>query len=250
MAIQKTRGFVLRREDIRETSILLTVYTEDFGKIRLISKGVRSPEQRFISAYELCALNDIVFYEKRTKSYYLLSQCELIDYFPEVRESLDRLAYATYFAELVDTTTAMGESNRDIYGLLFDCMTFLSGTASPKRVARIFEIKLLSLLGLMPQLRSCAHCGKELTNLRARFSVVSGGILCESCFHVDKSAQPIVAGAANFISHIEQTPFEKTKRVKVTKRVGFEVERLLKNFLRYHLDNRLRTMEFIGKVNV
>ena len=69
MSIQKTRSFILNREDIRETSVLLTAYTEDFGKIRLISKGVRSPEQKFISAYELFALDDIVFYEKKKKDF-------------------------------------------------------------------------------------------------------------------------------------------------------------------------------------
>ena len=68
MAIQKTQGFVLRRDDLRETSVILTVYTRDFGKLKLITKGVRSPEQRSLSSYELFALDEIVFYEKRKKN--------------------------------------------------------------------------------------------------------------------------------------------------------------------------------------
>src|SRR4030042_2224165 len=102
MSIQKTRGFVLRREDVRETSVLLTVYTRDFGKLKLISKGARSPDQRFASSYELFALDDIVFYERKKKGFFLLSQCELVSFFPEVSGSLDRICYATYFIELLD----------------------------------------------------------------------------------------------------------------------------------------------------
>ena len=88
MAIQKSQAIVLKREEVRETSILLTVYTKDFGKLKLISKGVRSPEQKFISAYELLALCDIVFYERKRKGYLLLSQCELVDFFPKISKSL------------------------------------------------------------------------------------------------------------------------------------------------------------------
>ena len=85
MALQKTQGVVLKREDIRETSVILTLYTRDFGKLNFISKGVRKPEEKFISAYELFALDNIVFYERKKKDLFLLSQCELINFFPNTK---------------------------------------------------------------------------------------------------------------------------------------------------------------------
>jgi len=250
MAIQKTQGFVLRREDIRETSILLTAYTLDFGKIKLISKGVRSPDQRFISAYEIFALCDLVFYEKKKSDFFFLSQCELIEFFPKVRESLEKLSYAVYFSELLNSVTPMGEANRDLYRLMLDCLSLISGKASPKRVARIFEIKLLSILGFMPSITQCVGCGSAYEKKIARFSISSGGVLCEKCFNKDKAARGVLAGSINFISHIESMPFDRVKNIKVARRVGSEVERLLKDFINYHLDIRLRSMEFIRKAGI
>ena len=250
MAVQKTKGFILRREDVRETSVLLTLYTRDFGKLRLVSKGVRSPEQRFVSAYELFALDEIVFYEKKRRNFFLLSQCELVSFFPEARESLDRLSYATYFVELLDRVTTIGDKNYRLYELLLNSLELISTSASPKRVARIFEIKLLSILGFMPRLKSCTSCGKDLKDERVRFSLSSGGVLCERCFAKDRKARPILRGTINFISHIEKLPFDKIKHIKVAKGVGTEVERLLKSFINYHLDIRLKSMEFIGKVGL
>ena len=250
MAVQKTRGFILRREDVRETSIILTAYTRDFGKLQLISKGVRSPEQRFVSAYELFALCDIVFYERKKKSLFLLSQCELVEYFPKIRSSLARLSYAVYFAELVNSVTEVGDKNTALFDLLGESLKFLSGNASPKRAARIFEIKLLSLLGFMPVLGSCVNCASKIENKKARFSLSSGGVLCESCFARDKNAKPVLAGTLNFISHIEKLPFTRIARIKVTTRVGREVERLLKCFIRYHLEARPRSLEFMSKIGV
>lgn len=250
MAVEKTRGFILTREEIGETSLLLTVYTRDFGKLKLISKGVRTPGEKFISAYELFALDDIVFYERKKKGFYLLSQCELINFFPEVREALDRLSYAIYFVELLNSVTQAGDENFKLYELLLNCLELLSGRASPKRVTRIFEIRLLTLLGLMPRLKSCVNCGRVSEKGRARFSLSSGGVLCERCFARDRKAGPLLAGTINFISDIENLPFDRIKRIKVTKRVGGEVERLLKSFINYHLDIRPKSMAFMEKIGV
>ncbi|MCQ9206818.1 MAG: DNA repair protein RecO [Omnitrophica bacterium] len=248
MPIQKTRGFILQRVDIRETSVALHVYTRDFGKIKLISKGVRSPEHRFVSAYELFALDEIVFYEKKKRDYFLLSQCELLEYFHGIRATLPRISYASYFVELLNFVTQPGEKNEALYELLRNSLTLLSGTASPKRVARIFEIKLLSILGHMPRLKSCASCGKKPENQRTRFSLVRGGVLCENCFGSDKRALPVLAGTVNFISHIESLPFDKITHIKVAKGVGLEVERLLGSFINYHLNVKLKSAEFIAKI--
>ena len=250
MAIQKTLGFVLRREDVRETSVLLTVYTRDFGKLRLISKGVRSPDQRFISAYELFALDDIVFYEKKKKGALFLSQCELVEFFPKVRESLERLSYATYFVEFLNFVTEPQDKNALLFELLENCIRLLSSSASPKRVARIFEIKLLSQLGFMPRLKSCANCDKSLEKAKVRFSFSSGGVLCENCFAKDRKARPILQGTVNFLTHIEDLPFDRIKNIKVARPVGREVESLLKSFITYHLDIRLKTRSFIEKIGI
>ena len=250
MAIHKTRGFILRRDDIRETSILLTVYSRDFGKLKLISKGVRSPEQRFVSAYELFALDEIVFYEKKKKNLFLLSQCELVNFFPKIRESLKRISYASYFIELLDAVTPFGEKSAALYELLLKSILLLSTDASPKRVARIFEIKLLSILGLMPELTLCCECGRGLKNERIRFSLSRGGVLCESCSQKDRGARPALAGTINFISHIANVPFDRIKHVKVSKMVGSEVEKFLTGFINYHLDVRLKTKEFMAKIGV
>ncbi|MFH1594081.1 MAG: DNA repair protein RecO [Candidatus Omnitrophota bacterium] len=250
MAIQKCLAFVLKREEVRETSILLTVYTEEFGKLKLISKGVRSPEQRFISPYEIYSLIEIVFYERKKRGYFLLSQCELIDFFPGIRESLERISYATYFIELLNGVSSLGDKNTKLFDLLSNSLQFLSSKASPKRVARIFEIKLLSVLGLMPRIKTCVNCDEKPQSGIERFSLAMGGILCSKCFNADTKARPMLRGTVNFITHIENLPFEKVKHIKVATRVGIEVEDVLKNFIYYHLDIRPKSRMFIEKIGV
>ncbi|MDD5135723.1 MAG: DNA repair protein RecO, partial [Candidatus Omnitrophica bacterium] len=116
MAIQKTEGILLRRQDLRETSLILTFYTKDFGKIKGIVRGVRGPRSACGGAnMEIFAHDEVVFYERRRSDIFTISQCDLLDYFAPARESLERLSYASYLVELLDSVTALGDKNEEAF---------------------------------------------------------------------------------------------------------------------------------------
>lgn len=249
MAIQKTDAIVLRRQDVRETSLALTFYTRDFGKIKGLLRGVRGSraESWGLGALEILSYDDIVFYEPKKGDVSTVSQCDLKEFFGHMRGALDRLAYAAYIAELLDSVTDLYDPNAEVFELLLNSLNLMNGQSSPKRVARIFEIKLLHLLGLMPTLELCANCGVKVGE-SAKFSVRHGGLICKDCLGSDLNARPMMAGTARFIEHIRKFPFEKLERVKVSEAVGKELEAALRKFLDYHIERRLKTLDFLKEV--
>lgn len=248
MAIQKSEGIVLRRQDIRETSLILTIFTRDFGKIKGIVRGVRGPRACLGGgSLEILAYDEVVFYERKRGDVYTVSQCDLIDYFDPIRAYLDRLAYAAYIVELLDSVTALGDKNSEVFELLLNSLRLLSGESSAKRVARIFEIKLLHLLGLMPSLDICANCGRSVDS-GAKFSFRHGGLICKACLGTDKDSRLILQGTAKFIEHIRNSPFERVARIKVSVQVGKELEGILRRFLDYHIERRLKTVQFLKEI--
>jgi DNA repair protein RecO (recombination protein O) len=250
MAIQKTDAIVLRRQDLRETSLVLTFYTRSFGKVKGLLRGVRGSraEGWGMGALEILSYDDIVFYERKKTDVSTVSQCDLKEFFGRIRGSLDRLAYASYIAELLDSVTDLYEKNEEVFELLLSSLRLMNGESSPRRAARIFEIKLLDLLGLMPTLTSCANCGSKVDGA-ARFSVRHGGVICKSCVGSDQNATVVMAGTVKFIEHIWNFPFEKLERVKVSESVGKELESVLRRFLDYHIERRLRTIKFIKEIS-
>ncbi|MBI5123803.1 MAG: DNA repair protein RecO [Candidatus Omnitrophica bacterium] len=248
MAIQKSEGIVLGRQDLRETSLITTFYTKDFGKIKGIVRGVRGPHAQYGGgSLEIFAHDEVVFYERKKSDIYTISQCDLIDYFNPVRESLDRLVFATYMIELLDSVTSLADKNSEVFELLLNSLKLLSGQSSAKRVTRIFEIKLLHLLGLMPTMELCANCSGKIDS-NAKFSFRNGGVICKNCLSTDKEASHILAGTVKFIEHIRNSPFEKVARVKVSSMVGEELEKILRKFLDYHIERRLKTVDFLKEV--
>jgi len=248
MAIQKSTGILLARQNLRETSIILTFYTPDFGKIKGIVRGVRGPLGRYGGgSLEIFAYDELVFYERRKSDIYTVSQCDLIDFFSPIREDLTRLAYAAYMVELLDSVTALADPNRDAFELLLNSLRMLAGESSAKRVARIFEIKLLNLLGLMPALDACVTCAKAL-GADSRFSFRHGGLICSACLKTDADSHSIMPGTVRFIEHVRGVEFEKVSRIKVSAEVGKELEAILRKFLDYHIERRLKAVKFLTEI--
>jgi len=248
--IQTTEAILLKKQDLRETSLFLTFYTRGSGKIYGVMKGVRGQKGQYSASPQIFSLNEIVFYERKTKDIFIVSQCELREFYGGIRESLEKTSYAVYFIELVNSLTPICEKNEDMFGLLAGCLGLLNGSASPKRVARIFEIKLLSILGLMPQLNSCVICGNSKLGKNVLFSFKHGGVVCEACAAKERDGIAISIGTAHFIEHINRSDWEMIPRIKVSSDVGREVEGLLARFFNYHLHLKPKSLDFIRKVLV
>jgi DNA repair protein RecO (recombination protein O) len=247
VAIQKTEGIVLRNQDLRETSCIVTFYTKDYGKIKGVIKGVRGPRpQQFLNP-QLFTLNEIVFYERKRGDFCTVSQWDLTDFFHLIRNDLRKTAYAAYFIELLDYFTPIHDKNEKAFEVLLKSLSFLSGPASEKRVARVYEIKIMDVLGLMPSFDGCAGCSGSSPG-EYSFDIKAGGLLCSKCSAGQYGLTDISKGTVNFIRHVKKTEFPLVERIKVSDGVGREVEGLLRKFVDFHLERRLKSLEFLGKI--
>lgn len=248
--IHKTEAVLLKKQDLRETSLFLTFYTKASGKIYGVMKGVRGQKGQYGASPQIFSLNEIVFYERKDKDVFMVSQCELKDFFGAIRESLEKTSYASYFIELISSLTPVCEKNEKMFELLVNSLRLLCGPASARRVARIFEIKLLALLGLMPRLEACVVCGGPVSDSKTRFSFKNGGLLCGRCSLKERDGVPISTGTINFIGHINRSDWGRVPRIKVSLDVGQQVEGLLCRFFEYHLNLRPKSLDFMKKTGI
>ncbi|MGE5307595.1 MAG: DNA repair protein RecO, partial [Deltaproteobacteria bacterium] len=158
MAIITTEALVLRRWELRETSLLVNFFTRDNGKISGELKGIRADTRKFGSSVDIFTLNDIVFYQKRNSSVHLVSQCDLKEGYPAIRVDLRRIAMASLVCELLDGVMAPEDSNPDVFRLALDALGELAVNPAPDKILAIFKIKMLSLSGFKPHLDSCVSC--------------------------------------------------------------------------------------------
>ncbi|MDD3089058.1 MAG: DNA repair protein RecO [Candidatus Omnitrophica bacterium] len=245
MSAFNAQGIILRRFLLRETSYILVVFTREFGKIKGVLKGVRAPYPQFAGNFEIFTECSLQFYRKKKSNMDLITQCESLDFFLPVRKDIERLTYANYFIELVDNVTAANDPNERLYDSLAGSLRLLGTESSPKRASRIFELKILSALGLTPQVEACVLCG-ALAQTGAVFSAALGGLVCSECSNrAVEGSMPISLGAVNFMSKIIGCDMEKASRIKVSGQVGRETQEALASFLEYHVGRASRSMSFL-----
>jgi len=247
MPALSAEGIILRKYFLRETSYILVVFTREFGKIRGVLKGARNPYPQFAGNFELFAKCDLLFYKKKKKNMDLITRCEASEFFLPVRKDIERLTYACYFIELIDAVTHDYDVNGQLYQILVEGMRLLETEASPKRTARIFELKLVDAVGFGPQLEECVRCssseGKDFY-----FSINAGGIVCRECIKQKDIYLKISPGTLNFLRKIRGMPFSKTARIKVSRDVGKETEVSLKKFIQYYIGRQAKSMKFLEEI--
>ncbi len=247
MAAETTLAYVLRTQDYRDTSLLATFYTLGHGKVKAIIKGGRDAKFRMGSTLEPFSLNEILIYKRRRGGdLHMVTGADLIDRFEPVRRDLEKLGTASYFMELLDQM-AEAEAHPEVFYLISDALKFLADGHSPKRTARIFEVKLLKALGFMPELGQCVHCGsKEFEEIY--FAVGSGGIVCGKCRSAEAPLVMIPKGVISFLEQAMKRTFQELGPFKVNQEVGEKLERMMRQFLNHHLAYAPKSLLFLDKV--
>lgn len=249
MSIDRARGIVLNRRDLRETSIIADFYTKEFGKISGILKGIRTEPEKFASNLEPFSLNEIIFYRKTNSNLHLVSQADKLDNFTCIRQSIERTSSAGFMAELINSIMQPEDKNEEIFNLALASLKELETSHNPEKIATIFKIKILSLSGFKPHFDSCVCCMDKITG-QSKFSLSLGGLLCPHCMPKDPGSRWIFRGTIATVLHIERNSFAGSLNLGMNPQIKKELDLILNSFLNFHLGHELKSQKLINKLEV
>jgi len=247
VAIHKTEAIVLKGFNFRETSLIVDLYTRDFGKISGLLKGIRTDPAKFASNLDLFSYNDVIFYQKINSSLHLVSQVDKKDGFDAVRRDITKAGVASFMMELLSALMPVEDKNEDVFNLSLACLNELGGINYPEKIMTIFKIKMLSLSGFKPHFDSCVSCGDKVMG-ESRFSLVLGGLLCQGCSCKDPASRSIYRGTVASILHIERNDVKSNLNLGMNPQIKKELEFILNAFLNFHLEKELKSQRVLQKI--
>ena len=179
----QTEALVLKTVDFSESSLVLTLLTREYGKIRALAKGGRRLKNPFESALDLMSHILVTYIPKRGDVLDLLTESKLVRRFRPTRENYGGMYAGLYLIELLNEMTIEQEPVPELFDVTVEALTQLIDGKSVMPVVMRFEWQLLELTGHFPSLDFCVHCDAAIDHnaRRIAFAHLDGGVVCPDC---------------------------------------------------------------------
>lgn len=247
MASEKTQAIVLRVVDFSETSCVLTLFTEHFGKVGALAKGARRPKGPFEGALDLLALIRIVFLRKSSDALDLLTEAKLQRRFRSAQRDLSRLYAGYYVAELLAELTDNGDPHPELFALADETLLALDDGREVAPAVLRFEVHALRLLGHLPSLDECVGCGQSVTvEGRVPFGLVVGGVLCPKCRPGQRQVVSVTSAAIETLRRFAQTNGSAAE-LQLDDKIRGELRGVWNNYLAHLIGHKPRMHEYLGQ---
>ncbi len=195
MARERTvvKGIVLRAVDTKESDRILTILTPH-GKLPVVAKRARSRKSRVTACTQLLAYAEFTLSESHGWQY--LAEGSTLELFDGVRQDIELLSLASYFAELTEAVAPENVESGEVLSLLLNALYALGTLKRPQaQVKAAFELRLMGLTGFEPLADACACCGNPEPEEPA-LDVREGIVCCKRCGRGGRGLlMPLSAGA-------------------------------------------------------
>ncbi len=250
MPLYRTEGICLRSYELKEADRIVVLLTRDQGKVRAVAKGVRRPGSRLAGSLLPFTHSRLLLHRGRELD--KVVQCEAVFGFRALREELERMAAASYLAELADGFLGEKDPNAGLFPSFLASLHLLAGHPDLRHALVLVQGLLLASLGYRPELDICVHCGADLEE--GREAVVyhpgEGGVLCGRCGSERKGrgTMTISRGAWQTLRRLWATDPGRLTMLRPGKAVRGEMETLLRATMIHRLERRPKTLDFLDLV--
>lgn len=180
MVSYRDKGVVLRTQKLGEADRIITILTQNHGRVRAVAKGVRKATSRWGARLEPLNLVDIQFHEGRSLD--TVTQAETVAAYGATAAA----DYAMWTAgqAMVETAERLtpedGEPALQQFLLLAGGLrTLVEGEHEPGLVLDAYLVRSMSVAGWGSSFMDCARC--DARGPHRYFSISAGGALCPDC---------------------------------------------------------------------
>ncbi len=172
------RGLVLREVKYKESSKILTVLTEEEGKLTVEARGALRKGSRYAAAAQQLTFSELTLFENRGR--HTLTEGAVLEDFAPLRERFEDFALGSYFAELLEAVSDEDSPDAAVLRLGLNALFALSRQLYPsEHIKAVFELRLLCLAGFAPEVSRCVVCGRS--DVAAPRLSLAGGVHCAAC---------------------------------------------------------------------
>lgn len=235
--IIRTAAVVLRAFRYGETSLIVTLFTRDRGKVSVLAKGARRPKSRFGAVLQPTSLIQAVYSFRTTRTLQTLREASYEIRFRHLGEDLNRITAGLRMVELVQALLQDEEPHEGVFHLLATSLQALDGTPGrPELALFYFEMRLAGLLGFAPQFTR-----EAVASLPDEGGVVTLGTGAIAPAGAGLPGRRASRTALRAFSIVARADLRDVLRMQIDDDTSDELARLVEDYLQYHTEEAYPT---------
>ncbi|EEX75453.1 DNA repair protein RecO [Leptotrichia hofstadii] len=123
MKIIKTNCIVLKKKEMKEADLQVTLFSKDYGKIMATAYGIRKSNKR--NVVSLNPLNEVEITLSQKNNYYVVKEVEIIKNFNSIIKNINKLEISLYVLDSIDKIYYMTNENGDFFDKLVEILAFI-----------------------------------------------------------------------------------------------------------------------------
>src|SRR4051812_27976504 len=205
MPLHQSDSIILKTYPLGEADRIVAFFTRDRGKMRGVANGARKMKNRFGASLEPLAHSRIQFMEKENQELVRIQSADLLDSPMKLFQDYDRAVCAAHMIELVDRFLPDHEPQDSVFRLVRMTVRALEQGCPIDFASCYFEVWMLRLAGVFPDLFVCSTCSKNLQAEDTRFLAPGlQAVFCTDCDH--RGGTGILAEVVDLVYRIMKTP--------------------------------------------
>ena len=238
MGTVKENGIIIKQNDYGEGHRRLSIFTENHGIISAVNYGAKRQKNKSAALSQLLCFGEFELYMSN-RDYANINSINVTEAFLPVTEDIKKLSLCTYFMDI--THAMLGENNPDarLLKTLLNIIYALAYRDEPvKKVKAVYELRLMTLGGYMPNLNICA-CGKNIVEM---FDFDKGSIVCSECRGTN--AVKISAGVYKAMRYITQADDKRLLSFTGNDALFDELGKITEKYLLIHIDRKFSSLDY------
>jgi DNA repair protein RecO (recombination protein O) len=249
MALKESEAIVLRTYPLRESDLLVTLFTRMEGKVKGVARAAMKSRRRFGGALEPLTYVRAFYDDRERQELARLDSCDVIESPMASEVSYPRAAALAHVAELLDELMPDREASDAVFRLSLAVLQELRGRALWMPLT-YFELWMTRLMGFLPEFAECAVCGRSfddrLDGRRAFYHALADGLVCADDKRVassELSSESRKIAAQMLRSHVSDFA-----EIDWPKAVCADLRKFLLQILERHIEKKLVTAGMLEKI--
>lgn len=244
----KTRGIVLKENITHESDRVITVLTDN-GIIRAYAKAAKNIKSKKFAATAPLCYSDFVLREGG--ELYIVNTAEENEVFFELRNDIEKLSLAQYFCELLISVSPEQTDTEEILRLALNSLHYLcKSSKSIYLIKSVFEMRLMCILGFMPNLVACKECLK-FEDDTLYFDINGSEIYCSNCLPKNYGRYvKLNLSEISILRHIVYSEFNNIFNFTASEKCLKTVSSLCENYVETMVERHFNTLDYFNSIRI